>query len=165
MEAVMNRWIRVSIGAVLALGIGAAVASAQQPKKLKESDLPEAVQKTATEQAGGAKVLAYWEREQDGGVIYEMDVDVEGHGKGVLIRPDGSVLAVQEEVSFDKLDAGVQSGIKQRAGEGKIDKVFSVTQDGKIVRYVAVVDKAGQKGKVVVGPTGEAPAEAKAPSP
>jgi hypothetical protein len=119
----------------------------------------------ATEQAGGAKVLAYWEREQDGGVIYEMDVDVEGHGKGVLIRPDGSVLAVQEEVSFDKLDAGVQSGIKQRAGEGKIDKVFSVTQDGKIVRYVAVVDKAGQKGKVVVGPTGEAPAEAKAPSP
>ena len=161
----MNRWIRVSIGAVLALGIGAAAASAQQqPKKLKESDLPEAVQKTATEQAGG-KVLAYWEREQDGGVIYEVDVDVEGHGKGVLIRPDGSVLAVQEEVPFDKLDASVQAGIKQRAGEGKIGKVYSVTQDGKVVRYVALVDNAGQKGKVVVGPTGEAPAEAKAPSP
>lgn len=161
----MNRWIRVSIGAVLALGIGVAAASAQQqPKKLKESDLPEAVQKTATEQAGGAKILAYWEREQDGGVIYEMDVDVEGHGKGVLIRPDGTVLAVQEEVPFDKLGASVQSGIKQRAGEGKIDKVYSVSQDGKVVRYVALVDNAGQKGKVIVGPAGEPPAEAKAPS-
>jgi hypothetical protein len=159
----MNRWIRVLLGAVLALGIGAAATA--QPKKLKESDLPEAVQKTAAEQGGGGKVVAYWEREEDGGVIYEVDLDVEGHGKGVLIRPDGTVLAVQEEVPFDKLEAGVQSGIKQRAGDGKISKVYSVQQDGKVVRYVAVVDKAGQKGKVVVGPTGEAPEAAKPPSP
>jgi hypothetical protein len=163
MEAVMNRWIRIVLGAVLALGIGATASA--QAKKLKESDLPEAVQKTATEQTGGAKVTAYWQREQDGGVIYEVDLDVEGHGKGVLIRPDGSVLAVQEEVSFDKLDASVQSGIKQRAGEGKVGKVYAVSQDGKVVRYVALVDNAGQKAKVVVGPDGAPPAEAKGETP
>jgi hypothetical protein len=160
----MNRWIRVLLGAVLALGIGAAASA--QAKKLKETDLPEAVQKTAAEQGGGGKVLAYWEREEGGGVIYEVDLDVEGHGKGVLIRPDGTLLAIQEEVPFDKLDASVQAGIKQRAGDGKIGKVYSVTQDGKVVRYVAQVDNGGQKGKVVVGPDGEAPAEAaKPPSP
>ncbi len=153
----MNRWIRILLGAVLALGVGATASA--QAKKLKESDLPEAVQKTAAEQGGGGKVLAYWEREQDGGVIYEVDIDVEGHGKGVLIRPDGSVLAIQEEVPFDKLDASVQSGLKQGAGDGKIGKVFSVKQDGKVVRYVALVDNAGQKGKVVVGPDGAPPTD------
>src|SRR5262245_31773306 len=114
MEAVMNQWIRVLLGAVLALGVGA-VASAQA-KKLKEADLPEAVQKTVTEHSSGAKVTAVWEREEDGGVVYEVDLDVSGHGKGVLIKPDGTVLAIQEEVALEKLDASVQSGIKQRAG-------------------------------------------------
>jgi hypothetical protein len=159
MEAVMNRRIRIVLGAVLALGIGATASA--QAKKLKEADLPEAVQKTASEQSGGGKVTAYWEREQDGGVVYEVDLDVDGHGKGVLIRPDGSILAIQEEVQLDKLDASVQSGIKQRAGDGKIGKVFSVKQDGKVVRYVALVDNGGQKGKVVVGPDGAPPAESK----
>ena len=160
----MNRCVRVVIGAVLALGIGA-VASAQA-KKLKQSDLPEPVQATAAQHAADGKVAAVWEREEDGGVIYEVDVDVDGHAKGVLIRPDGTLVVIQEEVAFDKLDAGVQAGIKQRAGDGKIGKVFSITKDGKIVRYVALVDNAGQKGKVVVGPDGEEPAEAaKPPSP
>jgi hypothetical protein len=151
----MNRLLRVLIVAVLALGI-VAVASAQA-KKIKESDLPDAVKATAAQETGSGRVTGYWEREQDGGVIYEVDVVVDGRTKGVLISPNGEVIVIQAEVLWDELDPSVQSGLKQLAGDGKIGKVDSVTRGGKIQRYIATVDHDGQKSKVEVGPDGGPP--------
>ncbi|MFY9549765.1 MAG: hypothetical protein WAU32_01325 [Thermoanaerobaculia bacterium] len=153
----MNRCVRIVIGAVLALGIGA-IASAQS-KKLKQSDLPEAVQTTAAQESAAGRVTGYWQREQDGGVVYEVDLVVDGHERGVLIRPDGAVVMIQEEVPWDGLDPNVQSGIKQQAGDGKVDKIYSITKNKKVVRYVATVDNRGRKAKVQVGPDGGPPSD------
>lgn len=153
----MNRCCQIVIGAVLALGIGA-VASAQS-KKLKQSDLPEAVQATAEKESAAGRVTGYWQREEDGGVVYEVDLVVDGHAKGVLISPAGAVVMVQEEVPWDALDPKVQSSIKQQAGDGKVDKIYSITKNGKVVRYVASVDNRGQKAKVQVGPDGGPPSD------
>jgi hypothetical protein len=159
----MKKIVRVLVGVVLALGVGAVMSA--QAKKLNQSDLPEAVQKTAAEQGAGGKVTAYWEREGEGGSFYEVDLEVDGHAKGVLIKPDGSLIAVQEEVAFDKLDPSVQESLKKQAGDGKIDRVFSVTRNGKVERYVAMTDNNGQKGKIIVGPDGSVPSEGTAKPP
>jgi hypothetical protein len=151
----MHRCSRIAIGAVLALLI-VAVAGAQS-KKLEPSDLPEAVQATAAKEGAAGKVTGYWQRERDGNVVYEVDLIVDGLAKGVLISPDGSVVAVQEEVPLERLDASVQSGIKQQAGDGKILKVYSVTLNGKVDRYFATVDHRGQKAKIEIGPDGVPP--------
>jgi hypothetical protein len=151
----MNPCFRILISAVVALSIGA-VASAQS-KKVRQSELPEAVQARAAKESAAGKVAGYWARERDGNVVYEVDLVVDGREKGVLIGPDGSVVAVQEEVPFEELDPSVQSGLKQQAGDGKIGKVYSVTIKGKVERYLATVDNRGQKSRVEIGPDGAPP--------
>ena len=152
----MCRCIRILIAAVVAIHM-AAVASAQanaQAKKLQQSDLPEPVQATAAKETAQGKVTGIWQRDQDGAVVYEVDLVVDGHARGVLINPEG----VQEEVPWDKLDPSIQSGIQSQAADGKVAKVYSISRDGKLLRYIAIVDKAGQKTKVEVGADGAPPA-------
>jgi hypothetical protein len=148
----MSRFSRIVIAAVLALPI-AAIASAQA-KKVQQSDLPDAVRATADKESAQGKVSGYWQRDQDGNTTYEVDLVVDGHARGVLINPEGAVVAVQDEVPFEKLDPGVQSGIKGQAGDGKVSKVFSITQNGEVKRYVAIVEKGDKKTTVQVGPDG-----------
>jgi hypothetical protein len=148
----MSRFLRIGIAAVAAIHIAAAASA--QAKKLQQSDLPEAVRATAEKESSQGKVTGYWQRDQDGGVMYEVDLVVDGHARGVLINPEGTVVAVQEEVPFEKLDPGVQSGIKGQAGDGKVSRVFSITQDGQVKRYVAIVEKGAQKTTVQVGTDG-----------
>ena len=152
----MSRCIRILIAAVVAIHM-AAVASAQA-KKLQQSDLPEAVQATAAKETAQGKVTGIWQRDQDGAVVYEVDLVVDGHARGVLINPEGVVVAVQEEVPWNKLDPSVQSGIQSQAGDGKVATVYSISRDGKLLRYIAIVDKGGQKTKVEVGADGAPPA-------
>ena len=152
----MSRCIRTLIAAVVAIHM-AAIASAQA-KKLQHSDLPEAVQATAAKETAQGKVTGIWQRDQEGAVVYEVDLVVDGHARGVLINPEGVVVAVQEEVPWNKLDPSIQSGIQSQAGDGKVATVYSISRDGKLLRYIAIVDKGGQKTKVEVGADGAPPA-------
>jgi hypothetical protein len=58
-------------------------------------------------------------------------------------------------VQFDKLSAPVRDGLKNKAGEGKITKVESITKHGKIVAYEAQVLTGTKKMGVQVGPDGK----------
>ena len=156
----MSRCFRIVIAAVVAIQVAAA-ASAQvnaQAKKLQQSDLPEAVQATAAKETAQGKVTGIWQRDQDAAIVYEVDLVVDGHARGVLINPEGVVVAVQEEVPWNKLDPSIQSGIQSQAGDGKVAKVYSISRDGKLLRYIAIVDKGGQETKVEVGADGAPPA-------
>src|SRR5260370_40599184 len=79
-----------------------------------------------------------------------------GHSKDVTISPDGSVLEIEEEVSFDALPAAVRQGLQREAGTGKIGKVESITKRGSLVAYEAQVTTAGTRSGVQVGPDGRA---------
>ncbi|HEX4439800.1 MAG TPA: hypothetical protein VH854_06995 [Thermoanaerobaculia bacterium] len=125
------------------------------PRKVKKADLPADVQKTAERESEGARVVAYWTDEAEGVPIYEVDLKVEGHDKGVLIGADGDVIAVQEEVAWDDLAPAVQEGIRSAAGDGKIGKAHSVTQGGDLVGYGADVEREGKTVHVEVGPNGQ----------
>jgi hypothetical protein len=148
----MSRCLRIVIGAVLAIHV-AAIATAQA-KKLQQSELPEAVQATAAKESAQGKVTGYWQHDKDGAVTYEVDLVVDGHARGVLINPEGVVVAVQDEVPWEKLDPGVQAGIQSQAGDGKVSRVFAISKDGQVTRYIAMVEKGEQKAKVQVGPDG-----------
>lgn len=141
-----------SIALALLLALGASA----QEKKLKKSDLPAAVQKTADEQSKGATVKGYGSETEDGKLVYEVELTVNGHSKDVSIAPDGAVLEVEEEVTVDSLPAEVREGLKQKAGAGKIGKVESLTKQGKLVAYEAQVRTNGKKSEIQVGPDGKA---------
>src|SRR5437588_3144823 len=141
---------------VVALALLFAMSGSAQEKKIKKSDMPAAVQKTADEQSKGATVKGYSTEVEDGKTIYEVELMVNGHSKDVSMSPEGAVVEVEEEVALDSLPAEVRDGLKKKAGAGKITKVETLTKQGKLVAYEAHLNTKGKKSEVQVGPDGKA---------
>ena len=139
---------------VLLLTCAMAANAAAQEKRLKRSDLPPAVQKTADAQSVGATVRGYSSETEEGQLEYEVELTVHGHARDVTIAPDGTVLEIEEEVAIDSLTAVVRTGLMQAAGSGKIVKVESLTKHGAIVAYEAQVRTGTKRSEVQVGPDG-----------
>jgi hypothetical protein len=122
--------------------------------RVKKSDLPALVQKTADAQSAGATVLGYAKDKERGRVEYEVKLMVGDHTKDVTIDPQGKVLEIEEQVAPDELPANVFQGLSALAGKGKIAKVESLSKDGRIVAYEAQVT-GGKHAEIQVGPDGQ----------
>jgi uncharacterized protein YxeA len=123
-------------------------------KKLSKADIPPAVQATVDEQSHGATVTGFTSERKKGKKTYEASMMVNGHTKDVIIDESGKVVEVEEEVSFSDLPRAVQDGLKAEAGAKEIKKVESLTKDGKLVAYEAVVQKMARHFEIQVGPDG-----------
>lgn len=140
----------------VALAIGAMVSVAHaQEKKITREQLPPAVEKTVAEQSKGATIRGFSTEIEKGKRLYEAELTVNGHGKDISMDKKGNIVEVEEEVSMDALTPAVQEGLKKAAGTGVIGKIESLTKNGKLVAYEAVVKRGTKRAEIQVGPNGE----------
>jgi hypothetical protein len=57
--------------------------------------------------------------------------------------------------NLNTVDLQVRSGLKNKAGNGQITKVESITKRGTIVAYEALLRTAGRHSEIQVGPDGQ----------
>ena len=134
----------------------ATVSSAQaQERKIKRSQLPPAVEKTVAEQSQGATIKGFSTEIEKGKRVYEVEMTVNGHGKDIIVDSKGNVVEVEEEVAMDSLSQAVKDGLTKAAGTGTISKIESLTMNGTLVAYEAVVKRGVKRSEVQVGPNGE----------
>ncbi len=136
----------------IALGLIISVGAQAEEKKIKQSNLPPAVQKTAGEQSAGATVTGYTSDKVEGSMVYQMDLLVDGLGRGIVMNQEGTVLSVEQEMAWKDLPAEVQKDFTNVQGKGKFGAVSSISQEGKIVAYDAVLVTWGQRAHVRVKP-------------
>jgi uncharacterized membrane protein YkoI len=141
---------------VMVLAMCCAVSALGQEKKLKKSDLPAAVQKTADEQSKGATVRGYGQETEDGKVAYEVQLMVNGHSKDITMDPQGNVMEIEEEVDMKSLPAEVREGLQKQAGKATVGKVESLTKHGSLVAYEAQVREGKKHSEIQIGPDGKA---------
>jgi hypothetical protein len=148
-----RRRIAVIISGILLL---AATTFAQdREKKIKQSDLPAAVQKTVAAESKGATVRGFSKETEKGQTYYEAALTVNGHTKDISIDTNGKVVEIEEEVPFDSLIDTVKQGLQAKAGKGKLGEIESLTKNGKLVAYEAKVTTGTKKSEVQVGPDGK----------
>jgi len=94
-----------------------------QEKKIDQSNLPPAVQKTVQEQSKGATIKGYSMEREHGKTVYEAEMMVDGHSKDIQIAEDGTLNEIEEEVAFSSLPAKVQAELTTKAGGARITKV------------------------------------------
>jgi uncharacterized membrane protein YkoI len=124
-------------------------------KPVKMKDLPKPVQKTVKEQSKGATVRGLSKEMDQGKTYYEVELNVKGHTKDVLIDPTGAVVETEEEVALDSVPAVVKAEFEKHAGNGKIQVVESITKDGAVVAYEAHIKIGERFLEVKVGPDGQ----------
>jgi len=144
----------VAIASVLLFAF--AVAQEQEhEKKIRRSDLPQAVEKTVVEQSKGATIRGFSQEEENGQTFFEAELMVNGHSKDVLMDGNGSVVEVEEWISMESLPPVVRAGLQAKAGDGKIVKVETLTKKGQLVAYEAKVMSNGKKSEIQVGADGK----------
>jgi uncharacterized membrane protein YkoI len=126
-----------------------------QEKKIQRSDLPPAVQKAVDEQSKGATIKGFSTEVENGKKIYEVELTVNGHGKDVSMDSQGHVLEIEEETPLESLPPAVKEGLTKAAGKGTIQKVESLTKNGKLVAYEAQVKTGTKNSEIQVGPDGK----------
>ena len=126
-----------------------------QEKKTQRADLPPAVEKTVAAQSEGATIKGFSQEKEKGQTYFEAEMTVSGHTKDVLIDANGAIVEVEEQVQFDSLPPAVKDALQAKAGAGKILKVESLTKHEKLVAFEAVVQTAGKKKELQVGPDGK----------
>lgn len=146
--------MRIANFAVVATLSLTTIALAQE-KKIDRKDLPPAVEKTVQAQSEGATIKGFSQEKENGQLNYEAEMTVNGHSKDVLIDPTGAIVEVEEQVPLESLPTTVREVLQSKAGDGKILKVESLTKHDKLVAYEAVVQTAGKKKEIQVGPDGE----------
>jgi uncharacterized membrane protein YkoI len=138
------------LAGLVVAGVGAA-----QEKKIKKSDLPPAVEKTAAEVSKDATIRGFSRETENGKTTYEVEMLVSGHTKDVEVDANGAILEIEEQVAMDSLPDRVKAGLTAKAAGGKILKVESLTKKGKLVAYEAKIESAGKKSEIQVGPDGK----------
>jgi hypothetical protein len=124
-------------------------------KKISRSQVPAVVQNAAKQQSKGATIRGYSQDTEGGQLEYEVEMTLDGHSKDVSFGPDGRLLEIEEQVETSALPSNVQSGLKAKAGQGKITKIESITKHGTIVAYEAQVRTMGRHSEIQVGPDGK----------
>ena len=141
--------------AIMALALCCAVTVFGQEKQLKKSDLPAAVQKTADQQSKGATVKGYSREKENGQVLYEVALIVNGHTKDITMDGQGNVMEVEEEADMKSLPVEVREGLQKQAGKANIGKVESLTKHGTLVAYEAQARDGKKRSEIQVGPDGK----------
>jgi hypothetical protein len=147
--------LRNSVGIALVAGVAIASAAVAQEKTLRRTDLPPAVEKTVAEQSAGATIKGFSTEVEGGKKIYEMALTVNGRGRDISMDAQGHVLEIEDEVALDSLAPAVKDGLMKAAATGTIGKVESLTKNGKLVAYEAVVTTGKKRHEVQVGPDGK----------
>jgi hypothetical protein len=150
----MNLRSRI-IFASLVIALATVSAAQAQEKKITRSQLPAAVEKTVAEQSQGATIKGFSTEIEKGKRVYEVAMTVDGHGKDILIDTKGNVIEIEQEVAMDSLSQAVKDGLTKAAGTGTIGKIESLTKNGTLVAYEAVVKRGAKHSEIQVGPNGE----------
>ena len=132
------------------MACAAACAALASETRVTMKQLPKAVQKTVVEQTKGATVRGLSKEIEHGKTVYEVEMTLDGRGKDVSMDARGNILEVEQEVDIASLPETLRSGLQQKAGAGKITKVESITEGGKLVKYEAQVLTGKKRSEVHV---------------
>ena len=141
------------IGFSLVFGPSALAQRIDAPVRMK--DLPKAVSNTVRQQSEGAKLLRLFSQTENGQTWYEAELKAQGHIRSVLIDQNGQVIEIEEEVALASLPPGARTTLRQKAGEGRITSVESITRNNVITAYAAHVNTRGKRSEIKVDADGK----------
>ena len=156
---------RLRLVSGLALGLFISVAGLAAEKKIDQSKLPAAVQRTAAERSSGATISGYTSDKVDGSMVYQMDLIADGKTRAIVMDADGNVTAVEQEVAWTELPEDIQKTFSTVSQKGKLGAVSTVSTDDTIVAYEAYLTVRGERSLVRVKPKAAAPIPAPAEKP
>ena len=122
--------------------------------KVKLENLPPAVQAAVKEQTKNATLLGLSTEKEKGKTMYEVETQVNGKGRDLMLDETGKVVETEEEVDIDSIPAAAKAAIQKRAAGGTVTKVEKLTAGSAISFEAAIKTRAGKNIEVGVNADG-----------
>lgn len=138
----MLRLANVVKAAVMSMAVmlaGDVFAEPEDAKILDKQDVPEKVLAAFNEAYPGVDVTAIEKEEIKNQVYYEFEIKIGKSEKDIVYLDDGSLYAVEEEISINDLPEIVIEALKKAYPGGEIDELEKVTR-GTNIEYEAAVE-------------------------
>jgi hypothetical protein len=119
------------------------------------SSVPPSVHQTAETGGKGAKFVRSTKISHDGKTEWEVEYDVSGRSRELLIDADGKLERIEEVVTAATLPATVKRAVDKEVGSGKIRKVEAITETGKPTVYEVQFDASGRSSEVTFAGDGK----------
>lgn len=119
-------------------------------KRVRLDELSPAVRAAIDRECKGAKIRAIYSEYSFRHTMYQVDLDLEGHSRRLRIDPSGRLDEVEDEVTLDSIPVQVREALVRKAGGRRILRIDSVTSEGMIRSYVAIVSRDGKNREIRV---------------
>ncbi len=139
--------------AVICTTIVGNAASAEH--RVKRSNLPLPVQNAIARESAGGTVRAVSAETKNGEVYYEAELNLGGRSKDILFDRSGAIVQVEEEITLESLPDTARLKLIAEAGHGKIVRVESIIQAGRLFAYEAQIRTGAKKTEIQVSPEGQ----------
>src|SRR5262245_35509618 len=146
----------MAYAAMAAAGVSIALVAGAEAseRKVKMSELPAPVQRAVQERSQGATIKGLTVEDDNGVVVYEAELDVNGKTTDISFDKDGNLVSVEEETSLDRVPPAARAAIEKAAGKSKIALVETVTEKGATF-YEAHIKRFLHTSEVKVNAEGE----------
>ena len=165
----------VAAGLALCIGAVATQQTAEEEKEVSIDQVPAAVKAAILAQAGTGTIEEVELGNENGQVIYEADVIIDGQEVEIKVTPDGTLLGKEgddegddeddaeeadddddeheEQVSLADVPEAVKAAIMKEAGGAEIKEIEKETEGGRTI-YSAEVIIADRKVDFEIAPDG-----------
>jgi hypothetical protein len=129
-------------------------------KEIPLDKVPAAVMKAVKAKFPRIEIKAASEETEDGKTEYEIESIVDGAATDIVLKPDGTILAIEKEIKEKDLPAPVLKTLKAKYPKAKVKKYEELTK-GTEVTYEMALEGAGDVKEVVIDKTGKVVEEEK----
>jgi hypothetical protein len=130
------------------------LSSQASERKISCDTLPTSIKEKSREIQKGAVLKSCIEDTSGKKTEYELEMLKNGRGYDVTLNERGDVIEVEDEVDQSALPPAVASYLDKAAAGGKIASVESLSRQGRIVQYEAVVIRNGKRSEIACNPDG-----------
>jgi hypothetical protein len=143
------------IGTVALFGLTVVVLELRaDEKEIPIDKVPKPVMKAVKDKFPKAVIKAAIEDTENGKTEYEIETTVDGTATDLVLKPDGTILAIEKEIKEKDLPAAVAAAVKAKYPKAKVTKTEELTK-GTTIQYEVVVEEGGKKVEVVLEKTGK----------
>lgn len=148
---------KLSTTATIAFGLVVALSPLSMQgseHKISCDTLPAAVKEKSKEMQKDATLRSCIKDTSGKKTEYELEMSKNGRTHDVTLDEQGNEVEVEDQVDESSLPPAVTASLQRAAGGGKVDSVESLSRQGKIVLYEAVVIRNGKRSEVAFNPDG-----------
>jgi uncharacterized membrane protein YkoI len=148
-----SAWLGVSLSVALLLLATVARSDDDKDKKVPLDKVPKAVKEAIDSRFPGADVNSVEKENEDGKVVYDVELKHKGRKYEMDILADGTVVEIEKEVAMKDVPEAVTKAIEEKFPKATIKEVMEVNKvkgkDETPDHYEVTIETADKKSKEV----------------